>query len=95
VDGKQITVGGTSAVAPLTTGLLALINQSIGKPAGFINPLLYETKSAAAFRDVVSGTNGAYQAGPGWDACTGWGSPDGTKLLAVLSPGAISKAAKR
>jgi kumamolisin len=95
VDGKQITVGGTSAVAPLTTGLLALINQSIGKPAGFINPLLYETTSAAAFRDVVSGTNGAYQAAPGWDACTGWGSPDGAKLLGVLSPGAISKASKR
>jgi kumamolisin len=86
VDGKQITVGGTSAVAPLWTGLLTLLNQGIGKPVGYINPLLYEKTSTAAFRDVVSGTNGAYNAGPGWDACTGWGSPDGAKLLGVLSP---------
>ena len=86
VDGKQITVGGTSAVAPLWTGLLALINQSIGKPVGFINPILYAKTSAPAFRDIVSGNNGAYKAGPGWDPCTGWGSPDGTRLLSVLSP---------
>jgi len=86
VDGQQITVGGTSAVAPLWTGLLALLNQGIGKPVGYINPLLYQKASASAFDDVVSGTNGAYKAGPGWDACTGWGSPDGGKLLAVLSP---------
>ena len=86
VDGQQITVGGTSAVAPLWTGLLTLLNQGIGKPVGFVNPLLYEKTSAPAFSDVVSGTNGAYDAGPGWDACTGWGSPDGTKLLGVLSP---------
>jgi kumamolisin len=86
VDGQQITIGGTSAVAPLWTGLLTLLNQGIGKPVGYINPLLYEKTSVAAFRDVVSGTNGAYSAGPGWDACTGWGSPDGAKLLGVLSP---------
>jgi len=88
VDGQKITVGGTSAVAPLWTGLLALLNQGIGKPVGYINPLLYQKTSAQAFSDVVSGTNGAYDAGKGWDACTGWGSPDGAKLLGVLSPGA-------
>ena len=87
VDGEQETIGGTSAVAPLTTALLALLNQSIGKPVGYINPLIYAKGATAAFRDVVSGTNGAYNAGPGWDACTGWGSPDGTKLLGLLSPG--------
>lgn len=87
VDGKTITVGGTSAVAPLWSGLLARINQSIGKPVGYINPLLYQTTFRTAFRDVVSGNNGAYKAGPGWDACTGWGSPDGTRLLGVLSQG--------
>jgi kumamolisin len=85
VDGAQITVGGTSAVAPLFSGLVTLINQSIGKPMGFVNPLLYQKTFASAFRDVTSGTNGAYTAGPGWDACTGWGSPDGQKLLALLS----------
>jgi kumamolisin len=86
VDGKQATVGGTSAVAPLWTGLITLVNQGIGKPAGYINPLLYGKASASAFRDVVSGTNGAYDAGPGWDACTGWGSPDGAKLFDTLDP---------
>jgi len=91
VDGQRITVGGTSAVAPLWTGLLTLLNQGIGKPVGYINPLLSAKSSAPAFSDVVSGTNGAYDAGPGWDACTGWGSPDGAKLLGVLSPDASKK----
>jgi len=86
VDGEQETIGGTSAVAPLTTALLTLLNQSIGKPVGYINPLIYAKGAASAFRDVLSGTNGAYNAGLGWDACTGWGSPDGTKLLSLLSP---------
>lgn len=87
VDGNTITVGGTSAVAPLWTGLLARVNQSIGKPVGYINPLLYQPTFRVAFRDVVSGKNGSYKAGPGWDACTGWGSPDGAKLLGALSQG--------
>jgi kumamolisin len=95
VDGQEITVGGTSAVAPLWTGLLALINQGIGKPVGYINPLLYQKASAAAFYDVVSGTNGAYDAGPGWDACTGWGTPDGARLLGVLSPPAAGGGLRR
>jgi kumamolisin len=86
VDGQQIIVGGTSAVAPLWTGLFALINQGIGKPAGYINPLLYAKGSEAAFDDVVSGSNGAYGAGTGWSPCTGWGSPIGAELLALLSP---------
>ncbi|HKT22004.1 MAG TPA: S53 family peptidase [Nitrososphaerales archaeon] len=92
VDGKQATVGGTSAVAPLWAGLLALINQSVGKPVGFINPLLYGKASTTAFLDVVSGNNGAYKARPGWDPCTGWGSPEGAKLLAALSQGASASA---
>jgi len=95
VDGQQITVGGTSAVAPLWTGLLTLLNQGIGKPVGYINPLLYGKPSAQAFDDVTTGTNGAYDAGPGWDACTGWGSPDGAKLLGVLSPVAPKRVTKR
>jgi kumamolisin len=39
---------------------------------------------AGGFRDIVEGSNGAYSAGPGWDACTGLGSPDGIALLARL-----------
>ena len=38
-----------------------------------------------ALRDITAGNNGAYTAGQGWDACTGLGSPDGTKLLHALS----------
>lgn len=85
VDGQQIPVGGTSAVAPLWSGLLTLINQSIGKPVGYVNPVLYSSTSRTGFSDVVKGTNGAYTACPGWDACTGWGSPIGVMLLSILS----------
>ncbi len=85
VDGDSEVIGGTSAVAPLWAGLIALINQSIGKPAGFINPLLYKTATTAAdFHEITSGNNGAYKAGPGWNACTGLGSPIGTKVAVAL-----------
>ena len=84
VDGSATVIGGTSAVAPLWAGLLARINQSLGKNVGYVNPLLYAAKSAATFHDITSGTNGTYSAGPGWDACTGLGSPDGTTLLVSL-----------
>ena len=85
VDGHSGVIGGTSAVAPLWAGLIALINESIGKPVGFINPLLYQNASSAGdFNDITSGNNGAYSAGPGWDACTGLGSPIGSGVAAVL-----------
>lgn len=82
VDSQTGAIGGTSAVAPLWAALIALINQTNGKPVGFVNPLLYQ--QASDFRDITSGDNGAYQAGTGWDACTGLGSPDGAKLAAAL-----------
>jgi kumamolisin len=85
VDGQSMVIGGTSAVAPLWAGLIALLNQKLGKPVGYLNPLLYGSLvGSGAFRDVVSGNNGGYAARPGWDACTGWGSPIGSKLLAGL-----------
>lgn len=84
VDGSATVIGGTSAVAPLWAGLLARINQSLGKNVGYINPVLYAAKTEATFHDITSGTNGTYSAGPGWDACTGLGSPDGTALLKSL-----------
>ena len=71
VDGSQQVVGGTSAVAPLWAGLVALLNQSLGAPLGFANPRLYALLGTAGFHDITSGSNGAYSAGPGWDACTG------------------------
>ena len=87
VDGQQTVIGGTSAVAPLWAGLLALINQSLGTNVGYINPLLYTGKVEPAFHDITSGSNGNYSAGPGWDACTGLGSPDGAALLTALGGG--------
>ena len=84
VDGQQAVVGGTSAVAPLWAGLLALINESLGTNVGFINPLLYSVKVESAFHDITAGNNGSYSAAPGWDACTGLGSPNGAGLLAAL-----------
>ncbi len=84
VDGQQSVIGGTSAVAPLWAGLLALINQSLGTNVGYVNPLLYSSKAEATFHDITTGSNGGYSAGPGWDACTGLGSPNGTALLGAL-----------
>jgi kumamolisin len=84
VDGQQSVIGGTSAVAPLWAGLFALINESLGANVGYINTLLYSAKVEATFHDVTSGNNGDYSAGPGWDACTGLGSPNGAVLLAAL-----------
>lgn len=96
-DGQDEVVGGTSAVSPLWSALIARMNQKLGKPLGFINPLIYApgVASSSAFRDITSGNNdvsgvGAYPAGQGWDACTGLGSPNGAALLAALSGGAAS-----
>lgn len=92
VDGSEGSSGGTSAVAPLWAALIALINQGLGKPVGFANPLLYQPPvNTLGFRDVTTGDNGAfasskkYSAEPGWDACTGWGSPNGAQLLKALA----------
>jgi len=89
VDGKQQPIGGTSAVAPLWAGLIARLAQATGKKFGLLQPLVYGgvTAGAAAqgFNDVTEGDNGAYSAGPGWDATTGLGSPSGQALLTHLS----------
>jgi kumamolisin len=86
VDGQQITVGGTSAVAPLWAGLIALMNQQLGRPVGYLNPTLYsQLANTTSLHDITTGSNGAYQAGAGWDACTGFGSPNGSQLLQALS----------
>ncbi|TDV13991.1 S53 family peptidase [Paraburkholderia caballeronis] len=82
VGGEDTVVGGTSAVAPLWAALIARINATRGKPAGFVNALLYRQPSA--FNDITSGNNGDFSAAPGWDACTGLGTPVGSKVAAVL-----------
>ena len=86
VDGQTTVIGGTSAVAPLWAGLLALANAANGRDAGFVNPTLYGTPKA--FRDITSGNNGAFAAGTGWDPCTGLGSPVGTAVVSALKAGA-------
>lgn len=99
VDGEDISIGGTSAAAPLWAGLIAVLNSELGSRVGFINPILYNKLGPqTVLRDISNGDNSVmivvvngvqtrvngYQAKPGWDACTGWGSPDGAKLLASL-----------
>jgi kumamolisin len=95
--GKEFHADGTSVVAPLWAGLITLINQRLtlkgGKPVGFLNPVIYGAEGfAAALRDIREGNNDIdgkhmlYHARPGWDPCTGLGSPDGVKLLQVLAP---------
>jgi kumamolisin len=84
VDGQQQTVGGTSAVAPLWAGLVLLLNASLGKPVGFLQPQIYVASASSGFHDITQGDNPAYTAGPGWDACSGNGSPNGGGLLTAL-----------
>jgi len=94
VDGKSYPgsgpnyppIGGTSASAPLWAALIARLNQALKTNLGFVNPLLYQLpSSSSAIHDIIKGNNGDYKAGPGWDACTGLGTPDGQKLLDALS----------
>jgi len=94
IDGEATVIGGTSAVAPLFAALVARINQKLGKPVGYLNPTLYQLPSNEVFHDITEGNNDIanrariYQAGPGWDPCTGLGSPIGVKLLQALLPSA-------
>jgi len=94
VDGETIVIGGTSAVAPLWAGLIAVANQQLGTTVGLIQPAIYATKSASGFRDITEGNNGAFSAGPGWDACTGLGSPIASKLIPLLAPSGSAKPKK-
>jgi kumamolisin len=82
VDGQRTVIGGTSAVAPLWAGLVARLNQKLGRALGFLNPTLYQNPSALS--DIVSGSNTDYNAGPGWDPCTGLGSPKGAAILQAV-----------
>jgi kumamolisin len=87
VGGSEQIIGGTSAVAPLWAALIARLNQELGAPVGFLQPRLYPLLGTSSFHDVTKGDNGAYKAGPGWDACTGLGTPDGANLATALLAG--------
>src|SRR4051812_38419528 len=96
--GRPMPNGGTSASAPLWASLLARIAQAKGKghKAAFLPPLLYSggnnghPRGQAAMVAVTQGNNTStppgrgYKAGAGFDAVSGWGVPDGKKLLAAL-----------
>ena len=96
--GADTITGGTSCAAPLWGGYMALVNQyadSVGAPpVGFLNPALYAlalgSRYAAALHDVTTGSNTTsndpsfYSAVPGYDLCTGWGSPNGEGLIHYL-----------
>lgn len=77
------TGGGTSAATPLWAGLIARLNQNKAMQLGFINPLIYGALKST-FHDITSGNNGAFRAQPGWDCCTGWGTPNGNAISAAL-----------
>ncbi len=93
--GNWQVFGGTSCAAPMWAGFTALYNQTAAaakKPnLGYANPVLYKVGGGpsygTAFHDVTSGSNGAFQAGPGNDQVTGWGSYDGDKLATALLGG--------
>ena len=90
VGGADISMGGTSAAAPAWAGLIACLNEMMGENAGFLNALLYGRRYGRrlrmGMRDIVKGGTQAFKARHGWDACTGWGSPIGIKLLKALQP---------
>ena len=97
-DGGMYAVGGTSCAAPLWAGFAALINQQAAAngrlPIGFINPAIYALGQQAGFtlgmHDITTGNNTSlyspnrFYAVPGYDLCTGWGTPTGSNLISAL-----------
>lgn len=86
-------VGGTSVSSPLFAGMVALLAQSGGTQLGFLDPEIYNISSYFSvhpgplnpFTDVPTGHNYAFNASKGWDALTGWGSPNATLLAEDLA----------
>lgn len=80
VNGQATQVGGTSLAAPLFAGVWARIQSANGNAKGFPDPSLYKyiPGNPSLVHDVTTGNNGGsntYNAGPGWDYTTGFGSP--------------------
>ena len=89
VGGRDISVGGTSAATPLWAALICRYAEILGSRFGLLQTAVYDGVTAGhtarGFRDITVGSNGAYSAGTGWNACTGLGAPEGDVLRAVLS----------
>ncbi len=79
INGQETTIGGTSAVSPLYSGLFA----SFGQKLGFVTPTLF--LHPEAFVDITQGSNGDFQASVGPDPCTGLGVPNGAALAAIFT----------
>jgi kumamolisin len=93
-----MSLGGTSAATPLWAGLIACLNEALGRRVGYLTPLLYGLHAPrhGALLDIRSGNNQllgrqGYRARRGWDPCTGLGSPHGNNLLAWLHRGATAR----
>ncbi len=86
VGGEVCSSAGTSAVAPLWAALVACINAATDARCGYLTPLLYllAENDASLLRPITEGNNGYYEAGLGWDACTGLGSPMVGRLIQAL-----------
>jgi kumamolisin len=87
VGGQTIVKDGTSAATPLWAAMIALANAKRGRPLGYMNSFLYA--NSLACRQILAGNNRAdgvgYDAGPGWNACTGWGVPKGSETINSLT----------
>jgi kumamolisin len=88
-QGKVVQIGGTSWSAPMWAGFCALINEARAKAhkplLPFLNPLIYPLMGSPSFRDIKAGSNGAFQAGPGYDLVTGIGVPNVKELIKALT----------
>jgi kumamolisin len=90
INGAATVLGGTAMAAPFWAGLIALLDQGLPHDVGYINPRLYrEIGPAKVLRPITEGNNGVgrvpgFEAGSGWSAVAGWGSPNGAMLLSWL-----------
>lgn len=98
-NGSQVSAGGTSLSSPTWAGWCALINQARTTeglpPVGLLGPQIYPLIGTSSFRDITSGSNGAYSAGVGYDLCTGIGTPNVANLLSALSVGFTTQPASQ
>ena len=87
--GGASSEGGTSLSSPLMVGMWTRIQAASKHGTGFADPDIYRvaensTDYAQAFNDYSAGTNGFYQATPGWDYVSGWGTPILTPLMSFV-----------
>jgi subtilase family serine protease len=94
--GRWAVFGGTSASAPAWAAIIALLNQANGGPVGFVTPAIYDLSQwqlHRSFHDITVGNNSdtaglfgidGFNAGPGYDLTTGWGTPDVSHFINAI-----------